>query len=166
MHDTEPVQFASWDGRFALTLSESAAEAMIVSSDKAKGKETGGILIGQYRGPALLAIVREATTKPRDSLFGRFWFQRGAHGLKKLLADRWKEGLHYIGEWHCHPGGRATPSDPDIRAMRAIAENPAYDCSSPLLVILGGNPPLRIEFSATVFPANEPHLVLKQAPSS
>lgn len=162
MHDGRPIQFSSRDRRFAVMLGGAALKVIVASSVEARGKETGGILIGHYEGSTLLAVVQEATTKPRDSLFGRFWFERGAHGLKQLLSDRWQASRHYIGEWHYHPGGSATPSDPDLKAMRAIAENPAYDCGSPLLVILGRSPPLHTEFSATVFPVNEPHVRLER----
>lgn len=49
-----------------------------------------------------------------------------------------------------HPGGAPTPSGRDIESMRKISVDEVYHCSSPLLVILGGNPQRHWSLSATL----------------
>ena len=131
-------------------VSPAAIDAMWHDAIKAGRHETGGILIGSYGANGLNVDVVEATPKPRGSRSGWFWFQRAETGLRELLEDRWHLGLHYLGEWHYHPGGAPIPSRPDIEAMWKIARDDAYRCSKPLLIILGGTPRKRWSLSATL----------------
>jgi len=118
--------------------------------------ETGGILIGEYFDQGTAVRITEITTMPSDSLFGRSWFKRGRKGLDAILRDRWKQGQHYIGEWHSHPGGSPEPSEPDISAMRRIATDPLYQCKSPVLLVVGGNPPGSFSISVTALVSGSP----------
>lgn len=115
-------------------------------------------MIGRLEADGHTALILEATPKPRDSKFGWFWFRRGTAGLGRLLQERWKLGLHYLGEWHYHPGGSCEPSSADYSAMAAIAADARYQSPEPILVILGGNPPEHFAVSMTVLPVGErPH---------
>ena len=124
---------------------------MLDASVKARCRETGGILMGRYGPDGWIADVIEATPKPKGSRAGWFWFQRSNEGLSALLEERWKTGVHYLGEWHYHPRGKPTPSGLDIRAMCKIAEDAVYCCTSPILIILGGRPKADWLLSATLF---------------
>ncbi|MDU4003201.1 Mov34/MPN/PAD-1 family protein [Pluralibacter gergoviae] len=146
------VTFTKPNCVYSVEISSAASEIMVKESQRSGSKETGGILIGNYREDGHLAFVVEATPCPSDSLYTPCSFQRGNAGLVNLLSKRWKEGLFYIGEWHYHPGGSTEPSGPDIRVMRDIAMNPAYSCREPILIIVGGYPPDAIDFSVTVIP--------------
>lgn len=162
MSEFVPQFFYSHDGRFAVTLDISAIRVMVGNSATAHRMETGGILIGRYDIDHSTAIVVESTPKPKDSVFNWFSFRRGSSGLKQLLIKRWNVGLHYLGEWHYHPGGSSEPSNSDHHAMAKIAENPKYDCHEPILVIIGGRPPEMFEFSVTVYPVAQNHVRLLQ----
>lgn len=166
MSDPSLHLFRSPDRRFSVEIGTAAIQTMLAACIKAGRKETGGILIGKIDPSGRVAHVLEATPKPRDSAFGWFWFKRGTHGLKQLLAHRWSVGQHYLGEWHFHPGGSPEPSAPDCIAMAQIASDARYQCKEPILLILGGTPPHRWEISATVYPASEPHQRLCRVPQS
>jgi hypothetical protein len=84
-----------------------------------------------------LAIVARATAHPSDSRAGATWFERGTAGMDKLLEDAWAHGLHYLGEWHYHPGGAPFASSNDEMQMRKIASDELARCSTPVLIILG-----------------------------
>lgn len=147
-----PIHFHSQkSSEGSVWISSKAVSAMIAAAAKANRHETGGILIGRYGTEKWSADIVEATPKPPYSRSGWFWFQRSPNGLAQLLTQRWKEGLYYLGEWHFHPGGAPNPSHPDIRAMQKIARDSAYDCPSPILVILGGRPETSLTMSATIF---------------
>lgn len=124
---------------------------MVEASAKAGRSETGGILIGRYGPEGWFADIVEATPKPKGSRSGWFWFQRSNSGLSDLLAERWRDGLHYLGEWHFHPGGAPTPSRSDIHAMWRVAGDEAYHCPAPILVVVGGRPKSDWALSATLF---------------
>jgi proteasome lid subunit RPN8/RPN11 len=148
----EPIEFREGEGGTAsVWVSPAAVDAMLAAAKKARCRETGGILIGQYGAEGWAADVVEATPKPKGSRAGWFWFQRSNDGLAALLEERWLEGYHYLGEWHYHPRGSPTPSGSDIRAMRRIAADTIYRCPAPILVILGGRPTKDWSLSATLF---------------
>lgn len=148
----EPIDFRTDDDFTAsIWISPEAIGTMLNAASKAGRRETGGILIGRYGPEGWSADVVEATPKPKGSRSGRCWFQRSSFGLADLLERRWGEGLHYLGEWHFHPGNAPTPSNPDIRAMRRVASDEAYRCPAPILVILGGSPKYEWRLSATLF---------------
>lgn len=149
---SEPIEFyVENDLSVSIWISPEAIAAMVEAAKKAGRSETGGILIGRYGPENWFADIVEATPKPKGSRAGWFWFQRSNSGLSDLLADRWHDGLHYLGEWHFHPNGAPTPSSSDVRAMWRIASDEEYRCSVPILVILGGRPKSDWSLSATLF---------------
>ncbi|MGF6527653.1 Mov34/MPN/PAD-1 family protein [Variovorax sp. PvP013] len=153
-------------GRFEVLVDDPALRAMVQACKRAGSKETGGILIGRLQGDGRIASVCEATEKPADSSAGWTWFQRGSHGLRGLLVKRWETGLHYLGEWHFHPGAGCQPSGADLSAMAAIALDERYACAEPMLIILGGRPPDAFQLSVTVFPRGESTIALSGCPLS
>lgn len=147
--------FSGDDLRFRVVLSEGAVRGIVDACIEAGRKETGGILVGRLEAEGQTARVVEATPRPHDSKFGWFWFRRGAAGLGRLLQERWNSGLHYLGEWHYHPGGSSEPSSADYKAMAAIAGDVRYQAPEPILAILGGDPGNSYEISVTVLPIGE-----------
>lgn len=147
--------------RFEVVVEDAALRTIEDACARAGSIETGGILIGRYKRDGRQASVCEATSKPIDSSAGWAWFKRGSKGLKPLLASRWHEGLHYLGEWHFHPNAGCTPSGPDMLAMAAISLDAQYACAEPLLIILGGVVPYDYQLSATVFPRGESPIFLE-----
>lgn len=153
-------------GRFEVVIEDAAHLAMVDACKRAKSMETGGILIGRLTCDGKLAFVCEATEKPSDSSAGWSWFRRGSQGLKGLLAKRWELGMHYLGEWHFHPGGGCHPSRPDVAAMNDVASDERYACPEPLLIILGGRVPDAYQLSVSVFPQGETPIFLRARPLS
>jgi len=147
----EPQEFvATREAGTSVWIAPKAIASMIASAVAAGRKETGGILIGSYGPSGWVADVLEATPQPKGSHAGWAWFQRSHQGLAELLALRWEDGLHYLGEWHFHPNASPAPSNADLRAMQAIAREPDYRCQVPLLLVIGGSQ-ARWELSATLF---------------
>jgi proteasome lid subunit RPN8/RPN11 len=148
----EPIEFREGGiGGASIWVSPAAIACMIEAARKAGRSETGGILIGRYGPEGWVADIVEATPRPQGSRSGWFWFQRSSTGLAALLEDRWSKGLHYLGEWHFHPGGSPAPSRSDVRAMLKVADDEAYRCVVPLLAILGGRPEADWSLSMTLF---------------
>jgi integrative and conjugative element protein (TIGR02256 family) len=100
--------------------------------------ETGGILIGHYTEDLRIAVVIEARPRASDSKAGPTWFIRGRKGLTQVLRESWQSGEYYLGEWHSHPNGLASPSATDDSQLLNIARAPAYKCPEPILVVAGG----------------------------
>lgn len=156
--------FSSPDGRQCLQLS---AEAMALIQEQALRKhplETGGILVGYYSSNFRLATAVLATPPPPDSRHGPMHFERGTSGLHQLLAEAKKQtpSLHYLGEWHTHPAYNAWASSPDIRQMNRFALWRQYGVKNPLLLVIGGVPPDKLEARASLHRAWHRPVYLEQ----
>lgn len=134
-------EWRSRDGRFVVRVSETLWSPLEEVCADAGRLETGGVLAGRYEEDGRVARVLAWSRPPRDSRRAPFGFTRGAAGLRRWLSELWPQGVYYLGEWHLHPGGPPVPSGTDIGSLRAIADDPAYQCRSPLLLIVGGAAP-------------------------
>ncbi|WP_367187542.1 Mov34/MPN/PAD-1 family protein [Phenylobacterium sp.] len=166
MCDARDGLYSDAEGRFQVLLERSAVERALTASRAAGRKETGGVLIGQYEDDGAVAIVAEATASPRGSFFGAFTFRRAPAGLRSLLAERWSNGQHYLGEWHSHPGELPEPSGRDRETMVKIAADHRYACREPLLLILGESPGGERLLTLHVFPRGQRALRLQASSTS
>lgn len=131
--------FVAADGSVAVEIEDSASDTMLGAVRRAGLQETGGILIGRYAPFGDRVIVAEATLAPPDSTASPTAFTRGVVGLTHRLRLAWTRGVYYVGEWHSHPRGLAEPSMQDLAQIVAFARDPAYRCTHPVLVIVGGD---------------------------
>lgn len=146
------IERSAPSGHCRIELPAHLQEKLRSECERAGGDETGGIVIGYYSADRATAHVVDVTPAPSDSRRSRRSFLRGVRGLRSLLRRRWdRDGHYYIGEWHYHPDATPTPSHRDLEQMKEIAEDPAYSCSSPLLLILGGDPRGEWSIRAYVF---------------
>jgi integrative and conjugative element protein (TIGR02256 family) len=141
----------SADGQFNLDLPGPIIDEMLKHCAKSYPMETGGILVGHYSDDCKFAHVTDLVPAPSDSISGRLSFQRGVRGIQKFLNQMWPRRRYYLGEWHFHPDGSASPSGTDANQMRSIAYAASYHCPEPVLLILGGNPPQRFTLESYVF---------------
>ncbi|MEH0668244.1 Mov34/MPN/PAD-1 family protein [Vibrio owensii] len=77
--------------------------------------ESGGILIGEYRGPHLNVI--KVTTPNDGDIQSRFRFFRRSKQHQSIASKIWKESNEtqtFIGDWHTHPEDHPRPSSIDI----------------------------------------------------
>ena len=163
--EPETMLFKGPEG-YSASFAVDAVRTMVETSKAAGRRETGGILIGRYAASGWHVDVEEATHKPKGSWAGFSWFRRGNSGLAEYLRERWKDDLHYVGEWHFHPRSSPHPSNPDLAAMKRSAADPVYDCPMPLLAILGGDPLNIWQVSATLIGPDRVPLVLAQSPEA
>lgn len=98
--------------------------------------ETGGPLVG-YIVDRDFVVVRaagvETATRRRRS------FQPDSAAVDRILADEYRRSdgrLRYVGSWHSHPAGIATPSSRDVKTAQRIAGEPDVELPSPLQVIV------------------------------
>jgi hypothetical protein len=122
--------------------------------------------VGHYGEGLDWALVTKVSAAPRDSMAGRYSFERGVQGLERWLKRLWKapRRAYYLGEWHFHPHGSAAASAHDRAQMTAISRSPAYRCPEPVLLIVGGDPGSSWRASAYVFPSGGNAVPLRRAP--
>ena len=141
----------SADGRFRISLAQDQVDLLIKLCAKTYPIETGGVLVGSYSTDLAHAVVTTVVSPPDDSVGGKHSFRRGVRGLQSLLIRLWPQKQYYVGEWHFHPDGAALPSRADDQQMAEVANSFAYNCPEPLLLIVGGNPPVDVELQSFVF---------------
>ncbi len=150
--DNKYLEFWSKDDAYGLRMSDLNLSKILEHCENSFPDETGGILIGSYSKSLDCAAVELVTGPPKDSKRGRTWFKRGVQGLRKLLENYWKRNRFYVGEWHFHPNGEPSPSNTDKNQLKAICKSKDYDCSAPVLVIVGGKLPEDWNIKAFVSP--------------
>lgn len=158
--------YSSDDGRFQVILPSSVENKIIAFCRGARGRETGGVLVGNYTPDRATAILTAATSPPRDSKAGRTWFHRGVVGLQRFLAKLWSKPSreYYIGEWHHHPSIVVAPSGDDVRQMEMISADENYRCPEPVLVIVGISRNKEWNAKVFVFPITGEPAELKEFP--
>lgn len=155
--------YRSSDGKYGFTYSEKNVQEILRHCAVAGQNETGGLLVGFYSENLDIANVRAVGGPPPDSKAGRTWFQRGVSGLKSWLHKLWfGDHVYFIGEWHFHPFASPAPSSIDFSQMNEIATNPKWQCTAPILMIVGGDPNGEWEVSVHVCPRDTKPLAMNK----
>lgn len=140
------ARWTSVDRACVVEIAPVVLSAITRMADDAHPEEIGSSLYGSYSDDQWLARVEGIAPVPADSARGRFHFRRGVDGLTvffRRLFARTRGESFYVGEFHSHPGGAASPSAQDDAAQFAIAGDPRCQCEAPVLVIVGGVPGAR-----------------------
>ena len=100
-----------------------------------RSREAGGQLFARFEGNT---IRIERATGPRPS---------DRRGLRKFVPNRlaerreikrlFKEGLHYVGDWHTHPESSPRPSQTDTDSFREMFRKSRHKLASFVIVISG-----------------------------
>ncbi|WP_223644347.1 Mov34/MPN/PAD-1 family protein [Corallococcus sp. EGB] len=109
--------------------------------------ETGGLLLGAVVDGE--ACVLAVTGPGRKAVRNRFGFEADRGRDNRLLA-RVRPRLHWIGDWHTHPGGSPILSGTDEEAARsALSDKRGWV----LEMVVAGNPSMRERLQVGLFTA-------------
>ena len=78
------MTFEDVAARFTVSITVQALSVIRTHALNSEDRETGGILVGRYESDGNVAVIKTATERPKDSISGKTWFQRGVRGLKEL----------------------------------------------------------------------------------
>lgn len=102
--------------------------------------ETGGMLLGSLDDATATIYVDSVSGPSPDSRLSRMYFDHGTEGTQELIdavrrttADR----VGFVGMWHTHPFGSASPSETDELGMSEMVA-PDGTGRRALMMILGG----------------------------
>lgn len=108
------------NGGFILIEDKVIKELFSFKQGNCTDHESGGILLGNYRG---IHIEITSLTRPmKNDISSRNRFIRQDPNHNKLAYQKWKDSYKYntyIGEWHTHPENIPSPSFIDIREWKA-----------------------------------------------
>lgn len=106
---------------------------------KKRSKEAGGQLFAEFRDGGV--VIVEATTPKLLDYRGRYTFRPIRWIQQREIRQRYRRGLHFVGDWHTHPEPVPKPSQVDIESIQECFRNSKHDLTGFLLVILGTLPP-------------------------
>lgn len=121
-------------------VSYSIADACLRTFDEHRqrscfSREIGGQLFARFTSAGIsVDLVTVTRGKSKRTRFG-FWPDRKAE--REEIARLFKEGYHYLGDWHTHPEGRPFPSGPDQQKMMEIFRMSKHQLGAMLMVIVG-----------------------------
>ena len=75
-------------------------------------KEAGGQLFASYEGKNT-ANITQVTGPRRKDWRSRFGYEPDLVSEKIEIAEKYKIGLHFVGDWHTHPQDIPYPSAAD-----------------------------------------------------
>ncbi|MFC4349603.1 Mov34/MPN/PAD-1 family protein [Kordiimonas lipolytica] len=119
------------EGGYLLVRKPVLAQIGLQSREIHSGNETGGILIGSYRGHHI--DITSSTVQQSKDVASRFRFHRKDKNHHGIAMKAWEQSggfQTYLGEWHSHPEAHPTPSGIDasswIRATEAIGKKMVF----------------------------------------
>ncbi len=120
-----------------LSIGDDLIDYMRTISVEHLPNEYGGLLVGRYMDAQTVSITGTVLVPTYRST--PISFERECESVRPTLERMYsqKPKLHYVGEWHTHPFGSASPSGHDRRAMAEIAESKDVDIQNPVLLIIG-----------------------------
>lgn len=133
-------------GRYEVRLSQAATSS--IRSECRRGArvrspdyETGGSLFGEIDDAVGCIWVDAASGPPPDSLLSPFHFEHGTEGVQDLVNYHRpvSKGLtSYLGLWHSHPDGPASPSPTDESSMDIVVTPALGAVQRAVFLIVGG----------------------------
>ncbi len=123
-------------------IPEEILASMTAEANKKFPKETGGSLMGYFSRKKTVVVTDLVGPGPKAQ-HNRYSFIPDYKFQEKQIAQIYDESnrFHtYLGDWHTHPGGSATLSGTDARALENIADYPKARAPLPIMVLLAGGP--------------------------
>jgi integrative and conjugative element protein (TIGR02256 family) len=82
-------------------------------------------------------FLERATGPTKFDARSRFSFAPNRLMEKITIMRMFKNGLHYIGDWHTHPEQIPTPSRDDLRSIKSTFEKSNHELAGILMIIVG-----------------------------
>ena len=100
-----------------------------------EASEAGGLLFATFDLP----FIRIAEVSEPHILDGRHRYRFFPNRLlqRRLIRKKFKQGLHYIGEWHTHPEPAPHPSYLDLESMAEAFVKSRHRLNWFIMIIVG-----------------------------
>jgi integrative and conjugative element protein (TIGR02256 family) len=97
--------------------------------------EAGGLLFAQFDLPTVR--VPSVTTPHKSDQRWRTLFIPNRILQRHAIRKYFKQGYHFIGEWHTHPAMHPIPSKLDLESMRDAFLKSSHELQYFIMVIVG-----------------------------
>jgi [CysO sulfur-carrier protein]-S-L-cysteine hydrolase len=118
-------------------LPRSVSQKLNNALKRAKTKEIGGILMGEYLSPRVYRITDLTIQKGAGTVtsFLRLPLLRPLQVFFQKTDNQFTR-FNYLGEWHSHPSYSTEPSNIDCNTMWEIVTDPAVGANFAVLLIV------------------------------
>ncbi len=100
------------------------------------GLETGGVLLGHQHRDGQLSVSRAGDPGP-EAIRGPDSFRRDPAHAQQLADAAWSHDRSiWVGDWHTHPRGPASPSRVDLSTYLALLSDPELGFSHFLALVV------------------------------
>ncbi len=130
------IAYAIRNSGQTLVLTDAVIEHLLRHRQAGVGsREAGGQLFARFDGDTI-QIERATGPRPSDrrSLMA---FVPNRLAERREIKRLFKEGLHYVGDWHTHPEPRPSPSQTDIESFQEMFRKSRHKLASFVMVIVG-----------------------------
>ncbi len=100
--------------------------------------EAGGQLFAKLAGNQIR--IQHATGPRPSDRRTRMNFAPDRIAEQREIAQMYKRGLHYVGDWHTHPDAYPVPSATDIESIRECVRRSRHELTGFLMVVVGTGP--------------------------
>lgn len=118
------------------------------SQRRIRDKEGGGQIFAKSLGPN---VDIPYVTSPR--LTDRRWrykFFPDRVAERREILEHYRNGLHYVGDWHTHPEEVPSPSREDIDSMQECFRRSKHSLNFFILMVVGTGPMPKAAYIAIV----------------
>ncbi len=118
-----------------LEIHDSVKDFFFENRQKEKDPEIGGLLFASITTEKVSILL--ATPPHKNDLCKNFIFIPNRINHNKLIKHYFKQGLHFVGEWHTHPQREPSPSNIDILSMKDSFSKSKHELNSLVMIIVG-----------------------------
>lgn len=125
----------------SLALTEMRTEARRGNRVRSPQVETGGMLLGSFDEATQTVLIDTAVGPSPDSHLSAAYFDHGTEGTQQVVEvsrSNSANNVGFVGMWHTHPYGLASPSSTDEAGMSRIVAPDGKSRRSLMLILAGG----------------------------
>lgn len=98
-------------------------------------REAGGQLFSRLQGGD---VVVDRITGPRTSDWRtRTSYRPNRAAERREIRSQFREGFHFVGDWHSHPEAQPQPSRTDLLSIAECVRQSVHDLNGFILVLVG-----------------------------
>ena len=118
-----------------IILTKTVLETFSTYIQQGTNPEAGGLLFAEFVFP--VTSIVEATPPGVTDRRWRTLFIPNRTLQRQLIKQRFKDGYHFVGEWHTHPLVRPTPSTLDLESTADSFLKSRHELNYFIMVIIG-----------------------------